>query len=60
MPTFVDPSACKHLRTQLIARDEETEYLECLDCGEIIEPTAEQPAKANFDEARGDESLSDA
>jgi translation initiation factor 2 beta subunit (eIF-2beta)/eIF-5 len=60
MPTFVDPSACKHLRTQLIARDEETEYLECLDCGEIIEPAAEQPAKANFDEARAGESLSDA
>lgn len=60
MPTFVDPASCKHLRTQLIARDEETEYLECLDCGEIIEPMQEQPAKANFDEARTGESLSDA
>ena len=60
MPTLVDPASCKHVRTQLIARDEETEYHECLDCGEIIEPGEQQPAKANFEEARTDESLSDA
>jgi hypothetical protein len=29
--------ACKHERTQLIAKDDDTEYVECLDCGEIFE-----------------------
>jgi hypothetical protein len=29
---------CKHLRKQLIAKDEDAEYWECFDCGEIFEP----------------------
>jgi transcription initiation factor TFIIIB Brf1 subunit/transcription initiation factor TFIIB len=29
--------ACKHKRTQVIARDDDSEYLECLDCGAILE-----------------------
>jgi Zn ribbon nucleic-acid-binding protein len=29
--------ACKHLRTQVIAKDDEAQYIECLDCGEILE-----------------------
>jgi len=29
---------CKHLRKRLIARDEDAEYWECFDCGEIFEP----------------------
>lgn len=28
---------CKHSRKQLIAKDEDAEYWECLDCGEIYE-----------------------
>jgi hypothetical protein len=31
-----DP-ACQHKRTQLIAKDDDTQYVECLDCGEIFE-----------------------
>jgi Zn ribbon nucleic-acid-binding protein len=31
-----DP-ACQHKRTQLIAQDEDAQYVECLDCGEILE-----------------------
>ena len=31
-----DPS-CKHARTQVIAKDEDAQYVECLDCGEILE-----------------------
>lgn len=50
-----DPAACRHLRTQLIAKDSDAEYAECLDCGAILE-AAERP-----DPASGfDESLSDA
>lgn len=45
---------CPHRRTQLIARDADGEYRECLDCGEIIE-------KAELlDPPAFDESLSDA
>ncbi|HEY0701771.1 MAG TPA: hypothetical protein VGD60_03295 [Candidatus Acidoferrales bacterium] len=28
---------CKHARTQVIAKDDEAQYIECLDCGEILE-----------------------
>jgi ribosomal protein L37AE/L43A len=38
MPQIVDPSSCEHSRRQLIAQDEEAEYWECLDCGELFEP----------------------
>lgn len=30
-------STCKHARTQVIAKDDEAQYIECLDCGEILE-----------------------
>jgi Zn ribbon nucleic-acid-binding protein len=51
--------ACPHKRTQLIAKDNEAQYVECLDCGEILEVgEIEKPEKK---EAAGfDESLSDA
>ncbi len=41
-------STCPHKRTQLIARDNEAEYIECLDCGAILETgeLATQPADA--------------
>jgi len=29
--------ACQHKRTQLIAKDNDAQYVECLDCGEILE-----------------------
>ncbi len=28
---------CKHKRTQVIAKDDDAQYVECLDCGEILE-----------------------
>ena len=31
-----DP-VCKHERSQLIAKDNDSQYIECLDCGEIFE-----------------------
>lgn len=32
-----DPASCKHLQTQIIAKDSDAEYVECLNCGEILE-----------------------
>ena len=28
---------CKHLRVQIVARQEDAEFLECTECGEIFE-----------------------
>jgi hypothetical protein len=28
---------CPHKRTQVIAKDNDARYVECLDCGEILE-----------------------
>jgi transcription initiation factor TFIIIB Brf1 subunit/transcription initiation factor TFIIB len=51
---MMDSATCKHTRTQLIAKDQDSEYVECLDCGAILE--AEE-----INEPSGfDESLSDA
>jgi hypothetical protein len=43
------PKACRHRRTRLIAEDDQTRYLECLDCGELyedaeLEETPSEPA----------------
>ena len=48
--------ACKHKRTQLIAKDSDAQYVECLECGEILE-AGELGKKEN---PGFDESLSDA
>jgi hypothetical protein len=54
-----EQSTCKHRRTRLVAKDKDSEYIECLDCGAILE--ADEIAKAAADEITGfDESLSDA
>jgi Zn ribbon nucleic-acid-binding protein len=50
---------CSHTRTQLIAKDNDAQYVECLDCGEILE-SAEMEALEKKDSPGFDESLSDA
>jgi hypothetical protein len=55
---MADPT-CKHKRTQLIAKDDESQYVECLDCGEVFE-VGELKAGENKDRQGFDESLSDA
>jgi len=52
-------STCQHRRTQLIAKDSETQYVECLDCGEILE-NGEIERKPRKEAPSFDESLSDA
>lgn len=49
---------CQHARTILIAKDEHEEYLECLDCGEILNPAERECSSATAENAG--ESLSDA
>ncbi len=33
----VDKRGCKHPRVQIVSRDEEAEFVECLECREIFE-----------------------
>jgi Zn ribbon nucleic-acid-binding protein len=45
--------ACQHKRTQTIAKDNDAQYLECLDCGEILE-LGELKEGAGFHESLSD------
>jgi len=31
------PQPCKHLRVQIVSRDQDAEFVECKECGEIFE-----------------------
>jgi Zn ribbon nucleic-acid-binding protein len=63
-------STCKHEQTRLIAKDNDAEYIECVNCGailethELAEDTKAANPKANPPESTKsnpfDESLSDA
>jgi hypothetical protein len=33
----VSPEQCKHPQVQIVSRDEESEYVECKECGEVFE-----------------------
>jgi uncharacterized Zn-finger protein len=35
MKTDITP--CKHPRVRIVAREEDTEFVECLECGEVFE-----------------------
>jgi hypothetical protein len=54
----VQRQPCKHPRVQIVSRDEESEFVECKECGEIFESsefkdmTLEEGAK---DDATADE-----
>jgi len=51
------PSPCRHRRTRVIAQDDATTYVECLDCGELFEAAElDQPPKpvTEFDEDLSD------
>jgi hypothetical protein len=47
------PKPCAHTRTRLIAKDKDAEYVECLDCGEIIE-AGERKEPPEFNESLSD------
>jgi hypothetical protein len=36
-PDRVSASECKHPRVQIVAREEDAEFVECLECGDIFE-----------------------
>lgn len=44
---------CQHKRTRVIAKDADAQYVECLDCGEILEGD-ELPVENPFGESLSD------
>jgi len=36
-PQKISPELCKHPQVQIVSRDEESEYVECRECGEVFE-----------------------
>jgi len=46
-------ASCQHTRTRLIAKDDDSQYVECLDCGEILE-AGELNDATNFGESLSD------
>jgi hypothetical protein len=36
-PKKIPPEQCKHPRVQIVSRDEESEYVECQECGDVFE-----------------------
>lgn len=50
MPEQTD---CKHPKTRLIAKDQDAEYVECIDCGAILEAD-ELKEPSGFDESLSD------
>lgn len=51
------PEPCRHRRTRLIAEDDSTTYVECLDCGELFERAELEPgppAAPGFEEDLSD------
>ena len=49
-----DVTACRHTRTKLIAKDSDAEYVECLDCGAIVESSEMPEPSAGFNESLSD------
>jgi hypothetical protein len=48
-----EPANCKHARTRVIAKDQDAEYVECQDCGAILE-AGELPEPSGFNESLSD------
>ena len=47
-------AACKHAHTRVIAQDNDAKYVECLDCGAIIEAGELKENSAGFGESLSD------
>ena len=50
---MTEPVPCPHRRTILIAKDQDAEYVECQDCGEIVE-AEERQEPGGFDKSLSD------
>lgn len=49
-----DSPTCRHTRTQQIAKDSDAEYVECLECGAILESDELKEPSSGFNESLSD------
>ena len=54
MPQGKSEVACKHDRTRVIAQDNDAKYVECLDCGAILEAEELKKQDSSFGESLSD------
>jgi hypothetical protein len=50
-------TACKHPRVKIVSRQEDTEYVECLECGEVFD--SEEFRDMEIEETADKEDVSD-
>jgi hypothetical protein len=50
-------TACKHTRVRIVSRHEDTEFVECLECGEIFD--SEEFRDMEIEDTAGSEDLPD-
>jgi hypothetical protein len=50
-------TACKHPKVRIVSRHEDTEYVECLECGEVFD--SEEFRDMEIEETVGSEDLQD-
>lgn len=50
-------TACKHPRVRIVSRQEDTEYVECMECGEVFD--AEELNDMAIEEDADEESVLD-
>ena len=48
---------CKHPRVQVVSRDEDAEYVECKECGEVFESSEFKDMALEESKASDDESV---
>ncbi len=55
-PEVVQRPPCKHPRVQIVSREEDAEYVECLECREVFESS--ELKDMSIEERAGDEAES--
>lgn len=50
---MVEPAFCQHLHTRLIARDQDAHFVECLECGALLD-VDEMTEPSGFSESLSD------
>ncbi len=54
-PKKVSPELCKHPQVEIVSRDEDTEYVECKECGDVFESSEFRDMEIEEKKGRGEE-----
>jgi len=54
-PKKVSPDQCKHPRVQIVSRDEDSEYVECQECGDVFDSSEFKDMRIEETKLRDDE-----